>query len=180
MTKDRMKGGYTTYGQDIGILMMQTVFPRLRGDIGNARSFQVPVRYYVVPSIDGAQLNSKNARETLLLPFIRAAKELEADGCKAITTSCSFLAGFQRELADSVSIPVFTSTLLLAPMLHTMLNRKKRIGILTECPDMITEDYFEQAGWSSKDISVCISGMAPGSAFSELIIGDNPEGSLSL
>ena len=43
-----LKGGYTTYGQDIGILMMRTVFPRLPGDIGNARSFRVPVRYRIV------------------------------------------------------------------------------------------------------------------------------------
>ena len=33
-----LKGGYTNYGQDIGVLMLDTKFPRIPGDIGNART----------------------------------------------------------------------------------------------------------------------------------------------
>ena len=32
-------GGYTTYGQPIGILMLDTRFPRIPGDIGNAKTY---------------------------------------------------------------------------------------------------------------------------------------------
>ena len=35
----KVQGGYTFYGQEIGILMLDTVFPRIRGDIGNANTF---------------------------------------------------------------------------------------------------------------------------------------------
>lgn len=170
-----IKGGYTNYGQDIGILMMRTVFPRLIGDIGNARTFPIPVRYHIV-DVDPFNMTEKNVDERLIQPFVAAAKQLEADGCKAITTSCSFLGGFQRLLANAVRIPVFTSPLLLVPMLHNMINRDCSIGILTECADVLSEAYFKQAGWSSKDIPVQVTGQAPGSAFSKLIIGDNPEG----
>ena len=170
-----IKGGYTNYGQDIGILMMHTVFPRLIGDIGNARTFSIPVRYCIV-DVDPLNMTEKNADERLLQPFIRAAQQLEAEGCKAITTSCGFLGSFQQQLADAVSRPVFTSTLLLVPMIRTMLNRNRSIGILTECADMMTEIHFNQAGWSSKDIPVHVSGLSPDSAFSQLIIGDNLEG----
>ncbi len=173
-----IKGGYTNYGQDIGILMMPTIFPRLLGDIGNARTFNVPVRYRIVQNVEGANLNINNAQERLLMPFIRAAQSLEQEGCKAITTSCGFLSGFQRQLADAVNIPVFTSPLLLAPMIHTMLNRKKKIGILTINPELMTEEYFNQSGWSSKDISVCVSGLPENAEFSRLIIGDFLEGDL--
>lgn len=173
-----IKGGYTNYGQDIGILMMPTIFPRLLGDIGNARTFNVPVRYRIVQNVEGANLNVHNAQERLLMPFIRAAQSLEQEGCKAITTSCSFLSGFQRQLADAVNIPVFTSTLLLAPMVHTMLNHKKKIGILTISPELMTEEYFNQSGWSSRDIPVCVSGLPENSEFSKLIIGDFLEGDL--
>lgn len=171
-----IKGGYTNYGQDIGILMMPTVFPRLLGDIGNARTFTVPVRYRVVQNVEGTNLNVHNAQEQLLMPFIRAAQSLEREGCKAITTSCSFLGGFQRKLADAVNIPVFTSTLLLAPMMHAMLNRKRKIGILTISPEMMTEEYFNESGWSAKDIPVCVSGLPKTAEFSKLIIGDFLEG----
>lgn len=173
-----IKGGYTNYGQDIGILMMPTIFPRLLGDIGNARTFNVPIRYRIVQNVEGANLSVHNAQERLLMPFIRAAQSLEQEGCKAITTSCSFLSGFQRQLADAVNIPVFTSTLLLAPMVHTMLNHKKKIGILTISPELMTEEYFNQSGWSSKDIPVCVSGLPENSEFSKLIIGDFLEGDL--
>ncbi|HWP51742.1 MAG TPA: aspartate/glutamate racemase family protein [Clostridia bacterium] len=171
-----IKGGYTNYGQDIGILMMPTVFPRLLGDIGNARTFKIPVRYRIVQNVEGANLNIYNAQERLLMPFIRAAQSLEQEGCKAITTSCSFLSGFQRQLSDAVNIPVFTSTLLMAPMVHTMLNRRRKIAILTINPKLMTEEYFNQSGWSSKDIPVCVSGLTESSEFSKLIIGDFLEG----
>ena len=176
--KMNIKGGYTNYGQDIGILMMPTVFPRLLGDIGNARTFKVPVRYHIVNDVIGINLNEKNAEEKLLQPFICAAQMLEAQGCKAITTSCSFLGGFQRELANSVSIPVFTTPLILVPMIHTMLSNKLEIGIFTMDNNLMTEEYFNQAGWSSEKIRVCVSGLSAGTEFSKLFIDDSPEGSL--
>lgn len=171
----KLRGGFTTYGQDIGILMMDTVFPRIIGDIGNARTYDFPVRYYTVKNIETERITEKNAEQLLLAPFIQAAKELESSGCKAITTSCSFLCGFQKQLANAVTIPVFTSTLLLAPFIHTMLNRDLKIGILTESASYIGEEYFTQAGWSSADIPVCVSGLAENSPFSRLIINDHLE-----
>lgn len=171
-----IKGGYTNYGQDIGILMMRTVFPRLIGDIGNARTFSMPVRYQIV-DVDPLNMTAKNADSRLLAPFIQAAQEMEAEGCKAIATSCGFLAGFQRQLADAVTIPVFTSPLLLVPMIYTALSRDRSIGILTEYAQGMTELYFNQAGWSSRNIPVHVSGLSPDSAFSQLVIGDHPEGS---
>ena len=95
---------------------------------------------------------------------------------KRQATSCGFLGGFQRQLVDAVNIPVFTSTLLLAPMIRAVLNRNRSIGIFTECADTMTESHFNQAGWSAKDIPVNVTGMTPDSAFSKLVIGDNPEG----
>lgn len=171
----RLVGGYTNYGQDIGILMLDTVFPRIVGDIGNANTFRTHVRYRTVRNITRGSITEKNIEKELLQPFIDAAQSLEAEGCKAITTSCDFLAGFQRKLADSVHIPVFTSTLMLAPMVHTMMNRDLKIAIFTENPAVISEEYFHQAGWSSKDIPVIVSGMPEDSPFSRLFIGDHLE-----
>ncbi|WFR55555.1 hypothetical protein QA584_18325 [Anaerocolumna sp. AGMB13025] len=176
----RIKGGYTSYGQYIGILMMDTVFPRLIGDIGNARTFKIPVKYYTVRNLQTDKLNASNAEQLLLKPFIEAAKELEKEGCKAITTSCSFLTGFQKQLADAVTIPVFTNTLILAPFIRTMLNGRLKIGILTEKADLIHDDTFNQLGWSSKDIPVSISGMPENSPFSRLFIQDNLEEDLEV
>ncbi len=176
----RIKGGYTSYGQYIGILMMGTVFPRLVGDIGNARTYKIPVKYCTVRNVSTDKMNASNAEKILLQPFIDAAKELEKEGCKAITTSCSFLTGFQKQLADAVNIPVFTNTMILTPFIHTMLNSKLKIGIFTERADLIHDDYFKQLGWSSKDIPVSISGMPEDSPFTKLFIHDNLEEDLEV
>ena len=95
-------GGYTNYGQNIGILMLDTRFPRIPGDIGNAKTYPgIPIRYRVVRNARADRIMGQDPDPSLLQPFIDAAKELEAEGCRAITTSCGFLAKFQKELAAS-------------------------------------------------------------------------------
>lgn len=167
----KLMGGYTNYGQDIGILMLDTAFPRIPGDIGNAKSYPgIPVRYKVVKDAFASRIMGQDHDPALLQPFIQAAQELEAEGCKAITTSCGFLAKFQRKLADSVTIPVFTSAIMLVPLVRQMINRDKEIAIFTERPWNLTEDHFNQAGFSTRDIPVVVSGMPEGSPFPALFI----------
>jgi hypothetical protein len=101
----------------------------------------------------------------LLEPFIAAARELEADGVKAITTSCGFLAPFQKQLAAAVNIPVFTSSLIQAPLIHAMLPPGKVIGIFTERGHHMNEGHFRGVGWSPDEIAVQIQGMKPDAQF---------------
>lgn len=174
-----VKGGYTSYGQDIGIMMLDTSFPRMRGDIGNAWTFPFPVRYKIVRNVFKGATIPRDADEVLLRAFCDAARELERDGCKAITTSCGFLAGFQRELAESVHIPVFTSTLALVPMIRPMIRKDQKIAIFTEKKEFMTESLFRKNGWSEKDIPVTVFGMDENSAFNDLIIRNRSEGDLT-
>lgn len=171
-----IKGGYTHYGQDIGILMLNTVFPRIPGDIGNARTFDFPVCYKVV-KLSPSQL-AKSTDQELLAAFIKAARELEEEGCKAITTACGFLAGFQQELSDAVNIPVFTTTLSLIPMIAPMIGRRKKIAIFTQRRELMTEFLFQKAGWSSKDFHICIADLPEDAAFNELLIRNRPDGNM--
>ena len=75
-----------------------------------------------------------------------------------------------RSLADSVHIPVFTSAIMLVPLVRQMINRDREIAIFTERPWNLTEDHFNQAGFSSRDIPVVVSGMPEGSPFPALFI----------
>lgn len=175
-----LKGGYTNYGQDIGILMLDTRFPRIPGDIGNARSYSVPVRYKIVKDAKASKVMGKEPEKELLELFIQGARELEAEGVKAITTSCGFLAAYQKDLAAAVNVPVFTSAMMLAPLVHTMINPAKKIGIFTERAWNINENHFNKAGWSSKDIPVCVSGMLEGSPFPALFIDGGLEEELEV
>src|SRR5262245_55085102 len=42
-------GGKGLYGARVGILMLETRFPRIPGDMGNAETWPFPVLYKVVP-----------------------------------------------------------------------------------------------------------------------------------
>ena len=44
----RVQGGTNLYGFTVGILMLDTRFPRIPGDMGNATTFDFPVRYHRV------------------------------------------------------------------------------------------------------------------------------------
>ncbi len=171
-----IRGGRTFYGQDIGILMMDTKFPRIPGDPGNAATFDFPVCYKVVRDVFQGDRIPRDADEILLKAFCKAARELEKDGCRAITTCCGFLAGFQRELADAVDIPVFTTTLTLIPMIASMIGRKKQIGIFSERAQFMTDSLFEKSGWSSRDYNICVSDLPEQSEFNELIIYNHESG----
>ena len=75
-----VKGGTTNQGMLIGILMLETVFPRLPGDVGNGWTFDFPVLFRQVVGANPTSV-VKNADPALLKPFIEGAQALEAAGC---------------------------------------------------------------------------------------------------
>ncbi len=95
----------------LGLLMLQTRFPRPPGDIGHPRTFDFPVRRRVVQGATPDRV-VRGRDPAQLQPFVDAARGLVAEGCSAITTSCGFLALWQRELQAALPVPVWTSALL--------------------------------------------------------------------
>lgn len=160
-----LKGGHTNYGQDVGVLMLDTRFPRARGDIGNARSFDFPVRYKTVRGAHATRIMGDRPAPELLDLFIEAARELEAEGVRCITTSCGFLGPFQRQIAAAVRIPVLTSALLQAPLIHAMLPPGQVIGVFTERARHMNAGHFESLGWSPERIPVQVQGMPEDATF---------------
>ena len=166
----RVQGGYHLYGFSVGILMLDTQFPRIPGDMGNATTFPFPVRYHRVPGASPDLVVRQGSRE-LLPAFIEGAKSLVRDGVQAITTNCGFLARFQRELAASVAVPVFTSSLLLVPMVHRMLPPGKAVGVLSVDASALTPDDFAGAGITS-DMPVAVAGLETEREFTRVLLGN--------
>src|SRR5204862_146417 len=134
--------GHRVYrGVSIGILMLDTRFERFNGDIGNARTWPFPVQYRVVR---GATPNRVTRPEgpDMLDAFKAAADEMIDAGVDGITTTCGFLALYQRELADYCSVPVATSALLQVPMVARILPRGKRPAILTFSAESLTSRHL--------------------------------------
>ena len=82
----RVVGGQNVYGAALGILMLDTQFPRIPGDIGNAQTWPFPVHYKIVRGASVKRVVEQKA-EGLLKPFVSAAEDLVAMGAQGITTS---------------------------------------------------------------------------------------------
>ncbi|MFQ5829326.1 MAG: aspartate/glutamate racemase family protein [Candidatus Methylomirabilia bacterium] len=168
-----VRGGLNTSGAGIGILVLDTRFPRIVGDIGNARTFPFPVVYRRVPMASSDRV-VRQGDPALLPAFIEGAQELERDGVKAITTSCGFLAKFQCELAAAVRVPVFTSSLLQVPLVGRMLAPGRAVGILTISAGSLGAEHLLAVG-IAPDIPLVIGGTEGEKEFTQAILDDRPE-----
>lgn len=167
-------GGRTVYGLALGMLMMDTKFPRALGDIGNAATWPMPVTYRVVRGAVPERLAQAEPDPELLKPFIEGVQALEAEGVRAILTSCGFLAAYQRELANAVSTPLLASSLLQVPLAASVINSEQRVGIVT-ARTVLTERHFNGVGWSSHDIPVVQIAPAESGPFITTFVGNAPE-----
>jgi Asp/Glu/hydantoin racemase len=170
MTTGRVQGGVNQYGFTVGILMLDTRFPRIPGDMGNATTFPFPVRYERVSGAD-PDLVVRRGAAGLLPAFVEGARRLEREGVGAITTNCGFLVKFQRELAQSVQVPVFTSSLLLVPLVHRLLPPGRRVGIMTVNAGSLTAEQLAGAGIDG-DIPIAVAGMETEKEFTRVLLGN--------
>ena len=123
-------GGKAVYGGTVGVCILDTQFPRIHGDIANARTWSVPVHYRVVPGATPKAAVFDGGKE-ILDGFIDAAKQLVKMGADGITTNCGFLSLFQEKMAEAVNVPVATSSLMQVHMVKSLLPKNKKVGILT-------------------------------------------------
>jgi hypothetical protein len=169
----RVKGGQNIFGFSVGILMLDTQFPRIPGDMGNAATFAFPVLYHRVRGASPDRV-VRHGQNELLPAFIEGARALEREGVRAVTTNCGFLAKFQSELAASVSIPVFTSSLMLVPLVHRMLPPRMSVGIMTVDASSLRPEHFTGAG-ISKDLPTVVAGMETEKEFTRVMLDDQLE-----
>lgn len=172
----RSAAGGAGAGACVGILMLDTRFPRVVGDIGNADTWDFPVRYRVVEGVfaeavvggmgglvldDGiAEIGEK---------FIAAGRELVEEGACGITTSCGFLSVLQEPLRRALAVPVATSSLLQIPLLNGLLPAGKRVGVVTLQRARLGEAHLRAAG---APLDTPIVGTENGREFSRVILND--------
>ena len=151
----------------LGILMLQTRFPRPPGDIGHPQTFAFATRRCVVAgATPGRVVHGGDA--ALLQPFVAAARELAATGCDAIATSCGFLARWQRELQAALPLPVWSSSLL---QLAGAQAQGRRCGVITIEAAALGRPHFDGVG---ADPATPVEGITPGSALHRTLLMDLP------
>lgn len=165
-----VRGGRNIYGAIIGIILQERTFPRIPGDMGNASTFDFPVRLHLLKGVDSStRWKIFAGDEKLLELFINAAKQLEQEGVRAITSTCGFLIQYQDVIADAVSIPVFMSSLLQIPLVYRMLRKDQVIGVITANagPKGLGKRHFLAAG--AADIPIVTIGMEGSKGFEAII-----------
>ncbi len=161
-------GGKTVYGAGVAILMLDTQFPRIPGDMGNAATWPFPVLYRVVRGATPDHV-VRHGAVGLVDNFIDAGRELVADGADGITTTCGFLALFQDQLAKALGVPVASSSLMQVPMVQALLPPDRRVGVLTISKDTLTPEHLKASG---VPLDIPIAGTDDGREFSRAVLDD--------
>ena len=149
----------------LGILMLDTRFPRPVGDVGNPQTYAragIPVRFAIVRGASPQRI-VKEADPALLQPFIDAAQELVREGAVMLSTSCGFLASYQHVLSRAVPVPVITSSLLQAA-------RFPRPGIVTIDAASLTPTVLDAARVPA---GTPVQGIEPGCEFHRRILSND-------
>ena len=141
-----VRGGRNLYGRPLGILMLESRFPRIPGDAGNASTWPFPVSYRVVPGATPETVVRHLAESDFLTPFTAAALELEAEGASLVTTNCGFLVLYQQQIQARLHIPFLSSSLLQVSWLQSLMPPGRRVGIITVESASLTERHLAAAG----------------------------------
>ena len=159
--------------QKLGILMLDTQFPRILGDAGNPDTYTTDVVIHIVENVSSLDVvNDQQMPPNILQQFIDAARSLEQEGASAITSTCGFLFKEQDSISAAVDVPVMVSPLSLYGDIKNKIGRLK-IAILTASErDLISLLH------PSKVIEIDeveIIGMEDCAAFSEAILRDKQD-----
>ena len=138
-----MEGPFLTAQQNpLGILMLDTRFPRIVGDVGNAGSYDFPVIFRRMEGIGSADAVAAHPDRPRVLAALKAnAEALATEGAVGLGTSCGFLALYQADLAAVSPVPVATSALL-----HIAKLPQRRVGVITASAKNLTPAHFEAVG----------------------------------
>jgi hypothetical protein len=161
-------GGKTIYGARVGILMLDTSFPRAPGDTGNADTWPFPVLYKVVKGATPREVVLEKGGG-LKQSFLDAAMDLVREGADGITTTGGFLSVFQKDIAAHVGVPVASSSLMQVPLAQSLLPPGKRVGILTVQGERLGADHLKAI---DVDPTTPIVGTEKGTELTRVLIGN--------
>ena len=161
-----VSGGKPFYGEAIGILLNKTTTPLLPGNVGNASTYKFPVRMENIESFPcDWWCDQEGASQRRLNDFIEAARNLEKRGVRAITTGCGYYAVFQKEASQALNVPLFTSPLLLVPLVSSTIGQKRKVGILVSGSKHLDHSFLRNVG-INESIPIAIQGMEEMGEFS--------------
>jgi hypothetical protein len=154
----------------LGILVLDTRFPRVPGDAGNPATWPFPVVTKVVRDASPERVVRGRA-EGLVDAFVEAGRALAVEGAAAIITTCGFLALHQRSIAARLPVPFASSALMQLPLLERLLAGGRRPGVLTIDAAALTRAHLLAVG---ADPETPVVGVDPEGEFARTFLGNQP------
>ena len=161
-----VKGGFSTYGQVAGIIVLESPVPRIPGDLGHAATFDFPVRYGVPEGFPFSDLIAGNPAR--LDSVIKTAQALERSGVRFVACDCGFFSVFHGEISRALTVPFLSSSLMLIPLIERTLPPGQRVGIITGHSGLLKPHHLAPVG---ADLGrVAVEGMEDGPEFCRVVI----------
>ncbi len=160
----------------LGVLQLDTQFPRPVGDIGCAQSWPMPTQMLTVrgafpEKVVASAASLRGLR--VVEPLKKLARQMEISGAKAITTTCGFLVLLQADLQAAVKVPVVTSSLMQLPAL---LKTEAQVGVLTISAAKLSPEHLRAAGVARADLPrVVVQGVDSKGEFASAILGNRTQ-----
>lgn len=142
----KARPGQKAYGMGLGIILLDDVYPAFPGDVRNPSAYPFPIQYEIAKGVDIEKF-VRGEQKILYLPaLIKAAQNLKSMGCRAILAECGYFSYFQREVAASVKIPTFLSSLIQVPMAQAVVGQNRQVGIFVANSQYFTDHHLESIG----------------------------------
>ncbi len=159
-------GGRSTYGHLVGILMNDSISPRIPGDPGHAETFPFPVVYEVLhgfPFEDLIAVNKDNI-DKLIGPALR----LQEKGVSLIATDCGLFGPYHDDFMAHLDVPFIGTALDLIPLLQHFHPSSRPIGVITGDTRILSAEHFRASGIEPD--TIMLAGMENSSEFQRVVI----------
>lgn len=142
------KGQYMA-GNIMGVLMAPTLMQCERGHVGNAKSFDYPVRYEVIEHLYG---NEEAAKKEIK----EKIKKLETEGCRFIITSGQEFGLFHNVISEETDLLTLSTTLLAVPLAASSIKLNSIICIVNHLNVETNLQILHKIGIEPAVIDKCV------------------------
>ncbi len=167
--------GRNVSGVTIGLIQFQANLPMMPGNMGNATTFDFPVLYRQMDADNVFDVMATPPAENFTDAMVEAAQWLEMQGVRAIIGCCGFFGNYQKVVQARIDTPLFSSSLMMLPMMVQSMPRNKKVGVITaDGPVLSSAGAIENCGLSAEDKAnrIVIRGLEDGPEFGGAIMAN--------
>lgn len=151
----KINDGSRGTGEAVGVIVLNSLIPCPPGHVSNSWTFDFPIHYLRVEEAGIDEVVNKGD-QGVVNAIIDAAKALERDGCRAVCADCGYFGNYQKEIAASVDVPVYMSSVIQLTWIAIAMKPEQKIGVICANKDGITDQMFRACGVSEETQARCV------------------------